>query len=273
MDVLKVVQQLRDLAADPQNRATIVRDQGCLPGLVIFLDNDNPDVVLTALEALFYLAQVPSNRPLMKNEMGLLISVRRIINRQQSLHELKSSAQKVHDLLIHPSGSARPSSHSRHGASRSNSFLGSSNRRAKTIILQVEGLNDEESRLMIEERLLTVRGVISFTFNMPRHRCVVRVRSDIKPEVLCRAVESSGTFGAQQVVKSERGEEKLLAFGPGSPAKGGKENTPVKMPEYLPEGTETDKTDDKAVERSGAVGGAGGWFGGVKRYLSDTFYW
>ena len=36
---------------------------------------------------------------------------------------------------------------------------------------------------MIEERLLTVRGVISFTFNMHRHRCVVRVRSDIKPEV------------------------------------------------------------------------------------------
>ena len=38
---------------------------------------------------------------------------------------------------------------------------------------------------MVEERLLTVRGVISFTFNMPRHRCIVRVRSDIKPEVKC----------------------------------------------------------------------------------------
>ena len=36
---------------------------------------------------------------------------------------------------------------------------------------------------MVEERLLTVRGVVSFTFNMPRHRCVVRARSDIKPEV------------------------------------------------------------------------------------------
>ncbi len=79
-----------------------LQDQGCLPGLVIFLDNDNPQVVLTALEvsggpalkvvtrlflfplmeqALNFLAQVPSNRPLMKNEIGLLISIRRIINR------------------------------------------------------------------------------------------------------------------------------------------------------------------------------------------------
>lgn len=273
MEVLKVVQQLRDLAADPQNRATIVRDQGCLPGLVIFLDNDNPEVVQTALEALFYLAQVPSNRPLMKNEMGLVISVRRIINRQHSTHELKSSAQKVHDLLIPPTGSSRPMSHSRHGAARSNSFLGSSNRKARAIILQIEGLNDQKSRLMVEERLLTVRGVVSFTFNMPRHRCVVRVRTDLKPEVLCRAIEASGTFGAQQVVKNERGEEVFLTFGPGSPAKGGKENRPVKMPEYLPEDSETDKADDKAVERSGAVGAGGGWFGGVRRYLSDTFYW
>ena len=30
MDVLKVVQQLRDLAADPQNRATIVRVSVCV---------------------------------------------------------------------------------------------------------------------------------------------------------------------------------------------------------------------------------------------------
>ena len=29
----------------------------------------------------------------------------------------------------------------------------------------------------------------------------------------------------------------------------------------------------QAVERSGAMGGGGGWFGGVRRYLSDTFYW
>ena len=33
------------------------------------------------VQALHYLAQVPSNRPLMKSEVGLLISIRRIISR------------------------------------------------------------------------------------------------------------------------------------------------------------------------------------------------
>ena len=36
------------------------------------------------LQALHYLAQVPSNRPLMKNEVRLLISIRRIMNRYSS---------------------------------------------------------------------------------------------------------------------------------------------------------------------------------------------
>ena len=40
-----------------------------------------PVLILTALQALYYLAQVPSNRPLMKSEVGLLLSVNRIINR------------------------------------------------------------------------------------------------------------------------------------------------------------------------------------------------
>lgn len=48
-DPLAVVNQLRDLAADPMNRRAIVQDQGCLPGLILFLDNPNPQVVYSAL--------------------------------------------------------------------------------------------------------------------------------------------------------------------------------------------------------------------------------
>lgn len=48
-DALVVVNQLRDLAADPMNRRAIVQDQGLLPGLILFLDNPNPQVVYSAL--------------------------------------------------------------------------------------------------------------------------------------------------------------------------------------------------------------------------------
>ena len=50
MDALSVVRQLRDLASEPQNREVIVQDQGCLPGLVLFLDHQNPDVLLATLQ-------------------------------------------------------------------------------------------------------------------------------------------------------------------------------------------------------------------------------
>lgn len=48
-DALAVVNQLRDLAADPLNRRAIVQDQGCVPGLILFLDHSNPQVVYSAL--------------------------------------------------------------------------------------------------------------------------------------------------------------------------------------------------------------------------------
>lgn len=48
-DALAVVNQLRDLAADPMNRRAIVQDQGCLPGLILFLDHTNPQVVYSTL--------------------------------------------------------------------------------------------------------------------------------------------------------------------------------------------------------------------------------
>ena len=38
-------------------------------------------------------------------------------------------------------------------------------------------------RSLVEEQLLTVKGVISFTIDLSRQRCTVRLRSDLKPEV------------------------------------------------------------------------------------------
>lgn len=58
LDALAVVKQLRDLAADPMNRRAIVQDQGCLPGLILFLDHPSPQVVYSALLVSCSLIQV-----------------------------------------------------------------------------------------------------------------------------------------------------------------------------------------------------------------------
>ncbi|XP_036419787.1 armadillo repeat-containing protein 1-like isoform X2 [Colossoma macropomum] len=75
MDALSVVSQLRDLASEPQNREAIVQDQGCLPGLVLFLDHKDPQVVFTSLQTLRYLAESTQNINTMKNELGMMVTL------------------------------------------------------------------------------------------------------------------------------------------------------------------------------------------------------
>lgn len=41
----------------------------------------------------------------------------------------------------------------------------------------------QNSRDMVEDQLLMVKGVISFTVDMASQRCTVRLRSDVKAEV------------------------------------------------------------------------------------------
>ena len=54
----------------------VMQDQGCLPGLVLFLDDRDEKVVLTSLQALSYLAEEPTNCPMMKSEIGLTESLK-----------------------------------------------------------------------------------------------------------------------------------------------------------------------------------------------------
>uniref|UniRef100_A0A8C5H307 Armadillo repeat-containing protein 1 n=1 Tax=Gouania willdenowi TaxID=441366 RepID=A0A8C5H307_GOUWI len=80
-DALVVVNQLRDLAADPMNRTAIVQDQGCLPGLILFLDHPNPQVVYSALLAIRYLAECRANREKLKEELGMMLSLQNVVQK------------------------------------------------------------------------------------------------------------------------------------------------------------------------------------------------
>lgn len=49
--------------------------------------------------------------------------------------------------------------------------------------------------------------MVSFTFNMPKKRCMVRVTQVVSAEMLCKAVETSKIMTAEQIAKNKAGEE------------------------------------------------------------------
>ena len=87
---------------------------------------------------------------------------------------------------------------------------GTTNNCVKTVVLHIDGLDDMSRRNLCEVALLKIKGVISFTFQMAVQRCVVRIHSDRK--ALASAIASTKVMKAQQVVKSESGEEVKALF-------------------------------------------------------------
>ncbi|XP_075993295.1 armadillo repeat-containing protein 1-like isoform X2 [Genypterus blacodes] len=270
-DALAVVNQLKDLAADPMNRRAIVQDQGCLPGLILFLDHPNPQVVYSALLAIRYLAECRPNREKLRGELGMMLSLQNVMQKATTPGETKLLASEIYELLqVSGSGGSEPGEEAVSSRRKAQFFLGSSNKRAKTIILHIEGLDDPSRRSMCEEALLKIRGVISFTFQMAVQKCIVRVRSDLKAEALASAIASTQVMKAQQVVKGENGEEVLIPL-----AEDGSEEVEQNMdlPDYLPEDESPSQEPDKAVTRVGSGQDGSSWLGAATNFLSRSFYW
>lgn len=276
MDALAVVKHLHSLAEKAENRATIVQDQGCLPGLVLFLDNKESDVVLLVLKTLQLLAEHAPNRKTMFNEVGMLESLKKVKDdeRFSQTPEIKVRAVKLINQLSKPA--RQTTSHARvHTVAPTSQkfFVGSSNKKAKIIVLQIHGLHDESTKKVCEECLLTVRGVVSFTFNMMKRRCIVRVTQIVSPEQLCIAIGASKILTAEQIAKNKAGEEVVISFGK-NPSVPEDEKAQSDFPDYLPEEDpiETSKT---ALARPGDKDRAGGsgWFSGVSSFISSNLYW
>lgn len=129
--------------------------------------------------------------------------------------DITSLAQEVLDILNAPANPV-PRTPERQKRKKSQFFINSTNKKAKSVTLHIQGLDSTVSGLMhkhlevsmtlvffycchqvnsqsspllkdqrglCEEALLRVRGVISFTFQMATKRCTVRIRSDLPTEV------------------------------------------------------------------------------------------
>jgi len=292
---LEILKSLNKLALQPGFRATIVNDQGCLPGIVLFLDNEDPAVVRLAVETLELLANCAEIRNTMWHELGLVLSLNTIIEggdtpdgtrevARQTLIAISPPPPTAAQQFETPVAKSRPAqarkpmapvntnTASAATASNGNTFFkGGSFQEARNIVLQVVGLDDLHSRKVLENQLLTVKGVVSFTLDMSQSRVTVRVRTTVTAEKLCTAVADSQTLSAQQVVKDKDGQEVVLSFGAGPPGSENNDN----MPQYIEdEDDEEEELDNQQIAlHSKAIGVASSWFNAASSYVSGSLYW
>lgn len=90
---------------------------------------------------------------------------------QATLARIKPAARKPTTVL----GPMQTPSHS--------IFRDNFNKMARTVILHVDGLDDLQCRRAVEQQLLGLKGVVSFTFDMKASRVTIRVRDWVKIEV------------------------------------------------------------------------------------------
>ncbi|XP_034383865.1 armadillo repeat containing 1, like [Cyclopterus lumpus] len=268
MDALSVVSQLRDLASEPQNREVIVQDEGCLPGLVLFLDHQNPDVLLATLQTMRYLAELTPNISTMKSELGMMVSLENLTGREDLSVDITDLAQELYNIL----SATVPRIPERENRKKSQFFINSTQKKAKSVTLHIQGLDSTDQRGLCEEALLKVKGVISFTFQMASKRCTVRIRSDLPTESLASAIAATKVLSAQQVVKNEAGEEIFISLNQQSGV-AVKRNSP--LPDYLPEEEESpERAVDRAISRTTAKkDSSGSWLNSAASFLTNTFYW
>ncbi|XP_075059274.1 armadillo repeat-containing protein 1-like isoform X1 [Mixophyes fleayi] len=270
MDALSVVAHLRILASNPQNRTSIVREKSCLAGLILFLSHQDTSVVECALQTIRYLCENPNHREIMKRELGMMVSLENIRKRCDARTHIKLLAQTIYVLLSAPI--QLHTSETKSIINKPQFFISSSNKRAKTIMLHIHGLDDLERKSLCEEVLLKVKGVISFTFQIARRRCTVRVKPDLATESLTSAIAETKVMKAQQVIKHESGNEVYLPLQ-------NMEAYPIVeknlcLPDYFPEDESPQKGLEKAVTRPVSKDeNSGSWFNTAANFLSKTFYW
>lgn len=305
---LSVVTQLRDLAKEPINREIIVKDQGCLPGLVLMLDNQDQKVVEIAIETLGYLAECEKNRSIMWSELGLTISLNCISDATGSSEKARKMSADVIQK-IRPTMQATPAARRKlptvpntsrrtympkpaapdFGPAKRNTlgplnsniakgqtsfFKPNTNKNARTVTLQVIGLTDLYARGVLERELLKMKGVVSFTIDMGKARVAIRALSTLSVEMITGGIQRTKLLSAQQIVKNEEGHEVVLSFGQ-APAGVRTGSHATHVPRYLDDEVENQpESSTKAVAMTdGITTGVSGWLTSAISGFSNTFHW
>eukprot|EP01114_Cavostelium_apophysatum_P004888 TRINITY_DN1532_c0_g1_i1.p1 TRINITY_DN1532_c0_g1~~TRINITY_DN1532_c0_g1_i1.p1 ORF type:complete len:303 (+),score=70.72 TRINITY_DN1532_c0_g1_i1:82-990(+) len=231
-DVRQVLDQLRSLAKEPENREYILQDRTCFHGLIKFLDHQDHDIIFGALEVLQFLCGnardaapsnenvINANRQQMANDLELVSRLKRLMfdynlppNAKKLAGNTYATLQKYINVdkvpITNPVTSTSESSQPAQMPLRDttntqgNSGVGlgffsekvtHALSNAKTYTFYIKSLNTEASRMQLESVLLAVKGIISFSLDVRAHRAVIR--SSLASSDLLNGLKSAGVTDA-----------------------------------------------------------------------------
>jgi len=251
-NIKQVIQQMRSLVSEPENRGHIVKDQSCINMLKLSLEEKDEEILSNALEILFFITLPKENRPIIASQPEMMKKVKTLMTDFQSSPQCRKQSSRIWEnlqdeieesnqtssannltstnsfnKLSTPSSSVSGSTPggllglrnttNTIGLSSSLGVLSSQKNENRTASVQtysfnVKGLVDDTARNEIETALIKVVGVISFSCNVSERQ--VTVRSQTPSSIVASAIRTSGYTNI-------------------TPVNDNKENT--LEPEYLPE--------------------------------------
>lgn len=171
---LELVRKFRNLAEVEENRVFIVKDHACLPLVINHLHNSDTEVVVTALECINFLSMSSDNRSAMKKEPNLVQIVTSLkTHKSQNISKLATSILDNLQLVKSIRSSPRTPLSDRSNASTP-STGGSNKKVPHAVTIYFSDLHNEESRKVLSQALLDIKGVISFLIDMYSQKAVIR---------------------------------------------------------------------------------------------------
>ncbi|XP_075524772.1 uncharacterized protein LOC142557078 isoform X2 [Dermacentor variabilis] len=317
-DLLLLYETLMD---EEEQRDLLCQDQTLLNFLVYVLQETTDEIVMLSLKVLAALCADDNRCAIVSQTFGLSPSLELLTSGAQDFG-VKEAALRLKMRLLEAKvallarqqeeaamADMRLSFRDSHSARKDGSFvattpspakcppfIGQHNGAAKVVSLHIEGLCSQSDRELCKEKLLAVRGVISFTFDIERRRCVVRVRSDLSARALIQAIKSTGTMSAMQVANSAipktpsnskakpSAEDSHLEMGHEAEAsrkvaeneeeeKEEVEDERETLPAYLPEVDSPIREDAIVRQKKSKSSSAASWLGSAATFITKSLYW
>ncbi|CAH8592516.1 unnamed protein product [Schistosoma guineensis] len=186
---IEALEEVKKLAKDDSKYVALINDKTTLQGLVLLLSNKNNSVISIVLQTLKIISGQPGGIDALQSLLGLREQLNELIKPNKSSGNEASqpfsrNAEELLSLLncSNRQGPPRPI--------KTNPEKSHPTFRPKNVVLQLRGITDEDDIETVCSKLLKIRGVISITFQLQKHRVLVCTVPSLDPECLLHAVSS-----------------------------------------------------------------------------------